>query len=527
MGSKVKIVKNKKVITYREGPDWIEKIRLYYSTKLLNFAEKKPEMKSGFFYHLQILRHQQRVNSIRNFEENQIPKDTQIKLVGFQLIKLFSIEDLETFKKSLENAFPDKGEFLINWFDEYHGGFFSGGWQDQGMIVSDNKEGIIDPSRTCRIKGLTSEIEDIHLFSHQITPSLIALSLIISLTENSKTHFTNFFKQKYIFPTKIGRFYRKYGFISYNGTGLGNYGPEQEFWKWSNSIQNNVENIINTIFRDCSNNQETNLPRIDVFLLNENSESDDQNLSTKKNVGWKSSLGLDFPFFYSDVINGVDWVPNTIIGNQDYPTRIVVDTKKFLENNISSLGYSNEHYIWQLMESFLVEITIPLSIIAYFKREKEKINRLRKDVFKTENIEMKLRPRKLEKLVASVQSNYLTLYRVLKEYEIYKKLFDHKIHEFGKRFVINHKSGNLLSDDLQLEINDLQSLLLKYNDFIEDAITHIANVVNLRSTRMLAAISLIISVISLLLSIISLDIDLTNISDFIKGMMNIIKSLIS
>lgn len=297
----MKLFRKRSVIYYREGPEWIEKIRLYISTNLLNVAERIPKVKAGYWHNLQRIREWQRKEANDDFERYQIPKDTNVILLGFQLVELFHFEDFGKLKTSLRALFPDSHRLHRRDFERFHGDISFGGWQRQGYFVPTNSSRFIPGEDKAIVEKLSPDISYIELFTHQVTPSLIALTFHVRLTDDAKTKFVEFFDKKYLFPTKLGWYRKKLGDLPTSGTGFLNSGVETEFSNWSETLQINVEKNIREYFPGYFNAQviqKTKLPRIDIFVIDkpsvdESKETDEKASNNKKQNQWKRSLGLD------------------------------------------------------------------------------------------------------------------------------------------------------------------------------------------------------------------------------------------
>lgn len=524
MSSKWNRIRRSKLIFYREGPDWVEKIRLYFSTLILNFAEKLPEAKKGFLSELQYLRRRQRERAEENFLGYQIPAGTRIEWLGFQLINLFHIEDLDSFLKTLAFLFPEKDKFSISRLNNYHGSLKSGGWQYQGVLKNEDSKYFFSPEATCKVKGLSNDIEYIELYSHKITPSLIGLSAFICIKSDSRKKLRKYFEKSYLFPTKIGRYHKRINFLPNSGTGFPNYGPKEEFIKWCESIQSNAEGIIRKLFNGYfDRDKRKRFPRIDIFLLQEKFRSKSDESERKKIEYWKNSLGFDVFIKYDDEQNGLQWLPKSDYPEQVWPTRLIIDPKKYLNKNQLNYGHSDEDSIWIDIKYKLLEIASSFSLVEYFYNERDKINYLRKEVFRAENTQMKRRLNKATKLLSEVQSNYIMLVRVLTEFGMDENSYKKAIDKFGASFILEYDNESLLSNDLKSDLDYFKGLLSNYSNFIENVTNNMVNVANLRSTSRIAVTSLLIAVISLFISLLELKIDLEGIKEFFYQLLNIIQ----
>lgn len=291
----MKWIKKRTLIYYREKSQWIENIRLYFSTLLLDFAEKLPEVKAGYLHNLQYIRQRQRIDADNSFKECQIPKNTSVTYLGFQLIELYHLEDFKKLKKSLTALFPDANILRQPKFDKFDGSISGGGWQHQGHLIPENSSYFFSAEQRATVEDLSTDIAYITLETQSITPSLKALILKVRLADDTKHKLGDFFKKKHLFPTKVGRYYRKSDFLPHTATSYLYSGAGIEFKNWNEALQFNIEKNILASFPGyfCSQKtQNTKLPRIDIFTIKIKEEDKEEDTINKPNF-WRRSLGLD------------------------------------------------------------------------------------------------------------------------------------------------------------------------------------------------------------------------------------------
>ena len=192
----MKWFKKRRFYFYREGPAWVEKIRLFISTKLLDMAERLPEVKAGALHNLQYLRGHQREQAEKNFDKYQIPEGTVINLLGFQLIELFHIEEFKILKQTLKNLFSDSYELHKYNFDQFHGKITYGNWHHQGYLVPKGSKDFSYLEGRAEVEHLSHEISSIKLSTYQVMPSIVALIMEVYLTEEAQISFVDMFDKK-------------------------------------------------------------------------------------------------------------------------------------------------------------------------------------------------------------------------------------------------------------------------------------------------------------------------------------------
>jgi len=490
----------------------------------LDFAERIPEVKAGYLHKLQNIRARQRKKATDDFKRYQIPEGTTCILVGFQLMEIFHIEDYEKLKKSFMALFPDSYRIRRRDFDRFHGDISSyGGWQHHGHLVPANTKRFIPPDEIAIIEKLSPEIDDIRLSTHQITPSLIALTMEVRLSEDTKTKIPRLFKKKYLYPTKIGWYRRKLNYLPISGRGFLHSGAAIEYRNWSEELQINVEKCVQEYFLGYFGSlvkEKIKLPRVDLFVINEpvvegKEGEGDENSNHKLQDIWKWSLGLNVSSTYIDADDQSCWnFPDRFEKNL-WPSRIIISFANFVKNKDTNSYGSEENYIWETVMDWLRTIALPFALLEYFDLERRRITRIREDVFREKNIRMKLNPRKLLALLERVESNYIVLERILMEFDLVEKFINNTLTKHTKSFVAKYDEEWSLNQAFSFQLSRNRDVLAKYNDFLQTTINQIVNVVNLRATSRLAIVSLYVALISLIVAIVALNIDWSNFIDLL------------
>lgn len=506
---------------YREGPAWLEKIKLFFSTKLLDFAEGLPEVRAGVLHNLQYLRSHQRKQADENFDRFQIPKGTVIHLLGFHLIELFHIEDFNNLKNTLRSLFPDSHELHRRDFDKFHGKISYGNWQHQGYLVPQGSKGYLYLDDRAEIENLSSDISYVKLSTYQVTPSIIALIMEVMLKDDAQNSFVDFFKRKYMFPLKL-QWRRGSDFPLTSGMGFMHSGAEIEFKKWSEALQTTTEKCIRDYFPGYFSSESSGtlkLPRIDIFAVDESdvleTEETGENENKQRRPLWKDCLGLNIFSTFIDADDKSQWSFPDEIGTTNWPTRIVIDTPSFIKGKDLS-GHANEKtYIWYRVIEWLRELTIPYSLAEYFRVEREKIATNRRIVFDTSAARMRLNLQKVFRLLARSESSFIILDRVLMELELVEEYITRQLQKNTKSVVHQFDKDWTLADAFSRNISYNKELLANQSSFLQTTTNQIVNFVNLRATRRLTLFSIIISILSLLIAIIALNFDWSEVTKFL------------
>lgn len=504
----MKIFKKSGLIYYKKGPEWVEKIRLKISTILLDFAERLPEVKAGFLHQLQFIREMQRERSENDNQLYQIPEGVEVELLGFHLIELFHLEEFLQIENTLKSLFPDRYALHGDDFDEFHGNMTYGGWRNLGVLVPTSNKRSFTSDRKKVLDKLSSKIDFIKLTSHQVMPSVLTLLFTVHLTESTGKEFLSFFKETYLPPTKIGWYRRKLDFLPTSDLGFLNSGAGAEFSKWSKDLQINVEECLRDFFQGYfySNKKgKIKLPRIDLFALKNTEHSNGKN-DDRKNRRWESALGFNvFPEYSNDEMK---WHSHEKRGKYSWPSKIIVDFDQYIgDANVNPFG-GNRNYIFHKVGYWIEQFVSPFSLQEYFQVEVSKVAKLRQNVFKKENIGMKMNTRRPLDLLTKVERNSIILDRILMEFEL--------VEEYLKR-VLQKTTGTLIADfassKLPLNINFFDRLerkkrmLEKQNNYLQNSINRIVSVVNLRATRRMTLLAIIISGVSLIVAVVALEID--------------------
>jgi len=521
----MKWFRKRRIYFYREGTAWIEKIRLFISTKLLDIAERLPEVKAGALHNLQYLRSHQRERAEKNFKKYQIPNGTVINMLGFQLIELFHIEDFENLKLTLENLFPDTHELHKRDFDRYHGKITYGNWQHQGYLVPKGSKDYLSLDDRTELEHLSPDISCIKLSTYQVIPSIIALIMEVSLKEDAQNSFIGFFKRKYMYPLKL-QWHRGSNFPLTSGMGFLHSGAEIEFKNWSEVLQINTEKCIQEFFLgyfSLENSEKLKLPRIDIFAIDESNvhengtEESPEKENQRSRLHWKECLGLDNYSAFIDADDKTQWNFSDNFRNADWPTRIVINIPLFTKNKDIS-GYTNANtYIWHIVNEWLREITIPYGLTEYFRIEIEKLSNSRRTIFQLSAVRMRTNLKKVFRVIANNESSSIILGRVLMELELVEEFLSRQLDKYTRSLTHQYGKDWTLADAFSRNITYNKELLARQSTFLQNTTSQIVNSVNLRATRRLTLFSIIISILSLFIAIIALDFDWAVVKDLILG----------
>lgn len=173
------IYKNRDVIALESLSD---KLRAYFSTKLLDFAEALPKFHGGPIEYMQIIRERERKLSTQIYERSKQPDNTNIKLQSVTLLLCYEVEQYSLIHKCFRRACRNSKRMVekIDCMSSREKRLFDGKWGELG-IISGSSNIILSDIIT---NNLPSEIKYISISQHKILASLACLEFKIFVSES-------------------------------------------------------------------------------------------------------------------------------------------------------------------------------------------------------------------------------------------------------------------------------------------------------------------------------------------------------
>lgn len=252
-----------------------DNIRVFLSSKYLNWAENLPEFGGSFIAFLQHIRKDKRRQSEDEHKRSRSPEGTEIEYLYFRLIEMFHFEEFRKVEEGLIRLFPGlqgnkiKNENFSTFFERFADPIDTGGMQEIGYIFRELKKRGFFPFNILRVmKNLPQDVDHIVVNLHKFLPSLIVISFDIYLTNKSTEYLVNLQKKYYLprlrlnnlIPWKI-----KDGYSEESAETV----RIEDILGWIENLRNGVEKCIkpflNGYFMQQNYEKKSWLPAIEVY----------------------------------------------------------------------------------------------------------------------------------------------------------------------------------------------------------------------------------------------------------------------
>ncbi len=391
-----------------------DNIRLFLSSKYLDWAENLPKFNSGFIHRLQIIREHQRRESEKEYERSRPPKGVEFLFLYFRLIEIFHVEEFDNFQNGLIRLLPGLQDDFYNRnfpteFRHFTESISGGGYKKLGFICREGKRTAFFHEPFCEMRDLPPEVDHINISIHKTLPSVIEITLDVHLTHEATKHLLQLQEKHYLsrirfrslFPRKMKGYSEEY---------IGSI-ITQQILAWINNLRINVELCIRPYIKGYFMRQTTGkipcLPAIEVYGMKGLPEGEEA-IDTLRNDsrGWLNSLGFEFyRDIYGDGKSLFVW-SHTNTTNNCTAHRLVVLWESYLKT-VESKHYDGEisaivHNTKYVLDAILLCITV----IEFLRTAQRNIEKLRMAVFGS----MKHRPFSRYKL-----NRYIKLNNVIKQ----------------------------------------------------------------------------------------------------------------
>ena len=409
-----------------------DNVRLFLSSKYLDWAETLPKFNSGFIHRLQIIREHQRRESEKKYERSRPPKGVEFLFLYFRLIEIFHVEDFDNLQKGLIMLLPGLQDDFYNRnfpteFRHFTESISGGGYKQLGFICRKGERTAFFHEPVCEIRDLPPEVDYISISMHKTLPSVVEITLDVHLTHETTKHLLELQEKHYLsrirfrslFPWKMKGYSEEY---------IGSI-ITQQILAWINNLRINVELCIRPYIKGYFMQQITGekpcLPAIEVYGMKGLPEGEEIfDFLRNDSRHWLNSLGFEFyRDIYGDGKSLFVWSHTNTTDNCT-AHRLVVLWESYLKT-VESKHYGGEisdivHNTKYVLDAILLCITV----IEFLRTAQRNIEKLRMAVFGS----MKLRPFLRYKL-----NRYIKLNNVIKQESM---ILERTSMEFNER--INH-----------------------------------------------------------------------------------------
>ncbi|TVL99484.1 MAG: hypothetical protein CV087_17705 [Candidatus Brocadia sp. WS118] len=421
-----------------------DNIRLFLSSKYLDWAETLPKFNSGFIHELQIIREHQRRESKKEYERSRPPKGVEFLFLYFRLIEIFHIEEFDNFQKGLIRLLPGLQDDFYNRnfqteFRHFTESISGGGYKKLGLIRREGKRIAFFHKPVCEIRDLPPEVDYISISIHKALPSAVEITLDVHLTHEATKHLLELQEKHYLsrirfrslFPWKMKGYTEDY---------IGSI-ISQQILEWINNLRINIELCIRPYIKGYFMQQITGkkpcLPAIEVYGMKGLPEGEEA-FDTLRNEsrGWLSSLGLEFyRDIYGDGKSLFVWShTNTTKTDNCTAHRLIVLWESYLKT-LETKHYGGEISAIIHNTKYALDAILPcIAVIEFLRTAQRNIEKLRMAVFDS----IKLRPFSRYKL-----NKYIKLNNVVKQESM---ILERTSMEFNERIKYIHYKMKSIED---------------------------------------------------------------------------------
>lgn len=426
-----------------------DNIRLFLSSKYLDWAETLPKFNSGFIHRLQNIREHQRRVSEKEYERSRPPKGVELLFLYFRLIEIFHVEEFDKLQEGLIRLLPSLQDDFINKefptkFKHFIESITSGGWQNLGFICRESKGGLLLSKPSREIRYLPPEVDYIDIAIHKTLPSVVEITLDVHLTLEATKHLLELQEKHYLSRIRLRSLFpwKMKGYSEEHVNSI----ITQQILAWVNNLRVNVELCIRPYikgyFMQQSIGKKPCLPAIEVYGMKGLPEGEEA-LDTLRNDSWGWLNSLGFNFYYDIYGNGKSlfvW-SNTNSTDNCTPHRLIVLWESYLKTVESEL-YCGEISAIVHNTIYVLDAILPcITVIEFLKTTQRNIEKLRMAVFGS----MKLRPFSRYKL-----NRYIKLNNVVKQESM---ILERTSMEFNEQINSIHYKMKTVEDMKVIKIN--------------------------------------------------------------------------
>jgi len=375
-----------------------DKVRVFFSKKYLDWAEKLPRFGGGTISWLQEIREYQRRDSEDTYKRTRPPQGTEIEFLYFRLVEMFHIEEFTELREGLLRLLPGLEDSFRT--TDFLAGFrrdaetISGGsYRPLGIIARKSRVRFIPSEPFREMAELPTEVDYIGLKLHKALPSAFIITLDVHLTKEATQQLIRLQDRHYLptvrFKKLIPRGMLGGGHSEDSIEGV----MQQEILGWVDRLRASVEGCINPFlngyFIKQSSDNTTSLPVVEVYALRGVPESEEAfGVWLKEAHHWWRSLGFGlYPF---DAYKGENLMfiwPQRGSSQGETAHRLVVLWEPYVRSiNTRGFGSGEKGAVVYHTEYFLNAMVKGITVLRFLELIQRNVEKLRKEVFGSMNM---------------------------------------------------------------------------------------------------------------------------------------------
>ena len=281
-----------------------DRARRFLGKKYLDLAARIPSRSHGLISYLQGLRREQNDASEKTFQRSRPPEGAELHFLGFRLVEVFAVEDLNTLFQGLEALFPVRkptDRSVVHRLERFRsaaGRLFGRRRTSVGYIDREQRHGVSGPYRT--MPSLPEEVESVKVEVYTLFPSVITVSFWVKLERIAAERLTQVQTQSLLPAVWFEKWIPRGRVAGGSARESCDLTLQRAVLSWLEGVRTSTEDCLRPFIRGYFNRDSRRsgpvFPAVEAFALVGTPEDTGAFCTqwVEASRGWLDSLGFDY-----------------------------------------------------------------------------------------------------------------------------------------------------------------------------------------------------------------------------------------